>query len=124
MNFAGRFTRAFSGLDSKRNKAEASAAQRSSIGSVAAVAEQSKLHGGVRHRQRQRHLVGGDDIDLERLSRAVNVSEFYSSFHVRCSQNEFLKLINVNRAAGHETSAPDGASEMSRRSPRTENAID
>jgi hypothetical protein len=82
------------------------------------------LHGRVRHRQRQRRLVGGDDIDFERLSRAVYVSESYSSFHDRCSQNEFLKLINVSRAASRETSAPDGASAMRRRSRRTENAID
>ncbi|MBG0808418.1 hypothetical protein IY145_03425 [Methylosinus sp. H3A] len=70
------------------------------------MAEQSKLHGGVRHRQRQGRLVGGDDIDFERLSRAVYVSESYSSFHDRFSQNELLKLINVNRAAGREMSAP------------------
>jgi hypothetical protein len=82
------------------------------------------LHGCVRHRQCQRRLVGGADIDFERLSWAVYVSESYSSFHDRCSQNEFLKLINVNRAAGQETLAPDGASAMRRRSQRIENAID
>jgi hypothetical protein len=82
------------------------------------------LHGCVRHRQRQRRLVGGDDIDFERLSRAVNVSESYSSFHDRCSQSEFLKLINGNRRLVRKRRLLMAQAQCARRSRRTENAID
>jgi hypothetical protein len=124
VNFAGRSTWAFSGRAREGNEAKAPSSQRSLIGSVAAVAEQSKLHGGVRHRQRQRRLVGGDDIDFERLSRAVYVSERYSSFHDRCSQNQSLKCDRRQPCCWSGTSAPDGAIACVRRSRRTENAID